>query len=286
MLIKTKKCSSPLFACAAIASFCLPTTIAQAEQYTSRSFESTALFEDGPYDAANVRILISSVTFGFSGEELFVNERFTSLPITDGPGPTLVAEPGSDGFDDFVAELTDGETDYLRIPLSGYAGTGRGTVAGDRWSEPEAFTTLTDTDFAGLDPIVKIELIINDLEFDYSDTGPDGSDEGPVYDGSVRARIRITTDPTAPTLPGDTDNDGDVDDADLGIAFSNYTGPLDGADKTAAQGDIDSDGDVDDADLGIAFSNYTGPQASAVPEPLTGLALIGTPLLAWRRRRA
>ncbi|MFN3168758.1 MAG: CARDB domain-containing protein [Phycisphaeraceae bacterium] len=66
---------------------------------------------------------------------------------------------------------------------------------------------------------------------------------------------------TIERTPGDTDGDGDVDDADLGTAFANYTGPLapGTGGKTADDGDQDGDGDVDDADLGTAFANYTGP---------------------------
>jgi hypothetical protein len=93
--------------------------------------------------------------------------------------------------------------------------------------------------------------------------------------------------PGGPALPGDTDGDGDVDDADLGVAFANYTGPLapNTGGKTAADGDVDGDGDVDDADLGAAFAAYTGPTApAAVPEP-TSLALIGIGGLALIRRR-
>jgi hypothetical protein len=90
-------------------------------------------------------------------------------------------------------------------------------------------------------------------------------------------------------LPGDTDNDGDVDDADLGNAFSNYTGPLSGAgNKTAADGDTDGDGDVDDADLGTAFANYTGPLNAApasVPEPASLITLGVGGLFVVRRRR-
>ncbi|MFN3166679.1 MAG: sialate O-acetylesterase [Phycisphaeraceae bacterium] len=92
------------------------------------------------------------------------------------------------------------------------------------------------------------------------------------------------------TLPGDTDNDGDIDDSDLGTAFSNYTGPLapGTGGKTAADGDTDGDGDVDDSDLGTAFAGYTGPlgptAGQTVPEP-AGLALIGLGGLALARRR-
>jgi autotransporter-associated beta strand protein len=88
-------------------------------------------------------------------------------------------------------------------------------------------------------------------------------------------------------IPGDTDGDGDVDDADLGTAFANYTGPLGVGvgNKTVADGDTDGDGDVDDADLGAAFAAYTGPlAAAAVPEP-TSFALVGLGGLALIRRR-
>ncbi len=85
------------------------------------------------------------------------------------------------------------------------------------------------------------------------------------------------------TVPADLDADGDVDDADFGIAFAAFTGPG-GVSESPA--DLDNDGDVDDADFGIAFAAFTGPGGSAsVPEPatLTVAALAG--LMFVRRRR-
>lgn len=96
----------------------------------------------------------------------------------------------------------------------------------------------------------------------------------------------LTDTPLVVVLQGDTDGDGDIDDADLGTAFSNYTGPVGTiGGKVTADGDTDGDGDVDDADLANAFSGYTGPQAPAVvPEPSV-MVLLGTGALALLRRR-
>jgi T5SS/PEP-CTERM-associated repeat protein len=84
----------------------------------------------------------------------------------------------------------------------------------------------------------------------------------------------------AAIVPGDFDNDGDVDGADF-VAWQTNLPKPNGA--TLAQGDADGDGDVDGADFVVWQTNFPftpgpGAAASPVPEPST-IAISLFPLL-------
>jgi len=73
---------------------------------------------------------------------------------------------------------------------------------------------------------------------------------------------------TTAVLPGDRDGDGDVDNTDIIVAFSNFTGPnpdppAPSFGRTRLQGDVhphpSGDGDVDNLDFQEMFTNFTGP---------------------------
>lgn len=90
------------------------------------------------------------------------------------------------------------------------------------------------------------------------------------------------------TVPGDGDAnlDGLVEDNDLSLVLSNWTGPL-GDGKTWVQGDFDGTGSVSDADLSLLLANWTGSaDSAAIPEPATpGMVVLAGIALLRRRGR-
>ncbi len=138
--------------------------------------------------------------------------------------------------------------------------------------------------------ITRLHLIAQDF---YVDDGKFGDEHSALNNhGQIaylfrlldrRWGIAVWTPPSQD--PADLDGDGDVDDADFGIAFAAFTGPDNGPSLNPTA-DLDRDGDVDDADFGLAFAAFTGPgDAANVPEP-TSLAMLSiSGLLVLRRWR-
>ncbi|MFN3168993.1 MAG: LamG-like jellyroll fold domain-containing protein [Phycisphaeraceae bacterium] len=206
-------------------------------------------------------------------------------------GASVIFDFGNTRFT--TAFTVEAEKDYF-VAVVGDASNGIDTVGGgtnrSRISlyDVDAGTWVSEDKSSFKNNLWLKEMTIGAFTNDINGREWDGIvDDVRIYDNALTTAELEALVGTTPSIPGDTDGDGDIDDSDLGTAFSNYTGPLapGTGGKTAADGDTDGDGDVDDSDLGTAFSGYTGPLGPAsVPEP-TSLALVGLGGLALIRRR-
>ena len=84
------------------------------------------------------------------------------------------------------------------------------------------------------------------------------------------------------TYKGDTNLDGQVDEADLDALAANWAL----SEQLWSEGDSNYDGMVDVTDLGALATNwYASPAAIATPEPFSALLLAVGSVALLRRRR-
>jgi len=98
------------------------------------------------------------------------------------------------------------------------------------------------------------------------------------------SEVRFYSDDVSPFIPGDADNDGDVDKDDLADMAAHWGA---GPGATWSDGDFDGDGYVGPKDAAILASNwgYPGSESTAVPEPSALTLLLGLALMLLPRRR-
>lgn len=80
------------------------------------------------------------------------------------------------------------------------------------------------------------------------------TDTSVTYSGWNIDDVQIIGVVPAPSCPGDTDGDGDVDITDLGAVLAHFGGP-----GALADGDVNGDGQVNITDLGEVLANFGAP---------------------------
>ena len=192
------------------------------------------------------------------------------------------------------------------------------TIRGDHWGGPDFglvldLTGLESGDHSfgvgvGVEEAIKVTIeldLFNDIATGIVDNGidPPAVISVPIVnpakallidrvmtiqraDGVAVDNILVESSPapdSPPRIPGDADNDGDVDADDAAILAGNWLQNVAGG---YDMGDFDEDGYVDDIDATLMATNWGVGTAAAVPEPSTiGLLLmLGAFGVALRQR--
>ncbi len=248
--------------------------------------ERTIVFEVTDNEEPGLRPLSgSNITFDHQGNILYPSNEGL-LSIDPAGNRTLISDLDDLPFDFLSAIVTDKAESIFVSPLSGIFEVDR--ITGD-------ITRLTDTGFNTFDDLALDHLgnilAIGSRSNRLIAIDPETGDQtivsgGPVGDGPLFEHGLSHFLAVVPAALGDLDIDGDVDDADFGLAFAAFTGPGGGTPSNPAA-DLDGDGDVDDADFAFVFAGFTGPLAALnVPEPnALALLVVSAALIARQRRR-
>jgi len=225
---------------------------------------------DSNFGLAAVRALIDNVDFGTFGVGT------TGSTVAGGIGAINPVSTDS-GDTDPVLLTGDGTIDGIYGQDLSTPGSVVGGVGASRT------LIFSGTFTAGVAPAFGDDDngLTSDATFlDIAAPGPFGN----VVDADAVVLSVIDVTPGSP-IPGDANNDGQVDFFDLGSVQSNFGNT---APPTPLPGDANSDGQVDFFDLGSVQSNFgnvaPGAGVASIPEPGTMALLIsGMALMFFRR---